>query len=186
MNKINDVELLYEYFISHSHLDPTNTYTNNIAQNGTGVGNFLGGLIRTILPIIRKTSLALGSELVKNSVGKLNNELLQNNETKERKSSCTKRKLKQVMESINKKPRLTRAIPKPSKKEKSKKKSNGKNKNLVSSKKSVQSSRRSQRSKLSANKRTRKNSSEKDKPAKIRTLKSSRIIKKEKDIFSDL
>jgi hypothetical protein len=182
MNKVNDVELLYEYFISQSHLDPTNTYANNVAQNGTGVGNFLGGLIRTILPIIRKTSMAIGNELVKNSVSRLNNGLIQNIGGKKEQASCRKRKVKSVLESSNKKPRLKRGNSNLIQKEKSKKKKGGRNKINKPSKKSLQSLKGPQRSKLSTNKKEKKTQSKK---AKI-TKNKGRLIKREKDIFSDI
>jgi hypothetical protein len=184
MNKINDVELLYNYFISHSHLDPTNTYANNIAQYGTGVGNFLGGLIRTILPIIRKTSMAIGSELVKNSVSKINNELMQKSKIKNEKSSCTKRKLIDGLECLNKKQKINIVSHNSSQIAKSKNKEKRRNKIRSSSKKSVQSVKGSRRDKLSSNKsvKRKKSSSKKSKRPKNRNLKH----KQEKDIFSDI
>jgi uncharacterized membrane-anchored protein YjiN (DUF445 family) len=187
MNKVNDVELLYDYFISHSHLDPTNTYANNVAQNGTGVGNFLGGLIRSILPIIRKTSMVIGSELVKNSVTKLNNELMQNHEVKNRKVSCTKRKSKSILEtSDKKKARINSVKSNLTQNENPKKKTPCINKIKTSFKKSSQSSGRSQRSKLSLNKKKEKVPSKKTKLSRDKCLKQCRKVKNEKDIFSDI
>lgn len=163
MNKNGDVDLLYEYFLSHSNLDPTNTYSRNVSQFGCGVGSFLGGMFRTVFPLLRKGSMAIGKEIVKNGANILNNEL----EKKMTHKNCrknTKRKSDgQLQSEVLKKPKIVR--------------------------KTSQSSKGSRGRKVLAQKKSEKKKT-KSKPrvlTKINKKKTTAHKKKEeKDIFSAL
>jgi hypothetical protein len=209
MNKVNDVDLLYEYFISHSNsdLDPTNTYSNNTLQNGCGVGSFLGGLFRTILPILRRSTVAFGTELIRNGLDEIDNEYLRcetsdrnqceipekgplelnvrDPTSKKRKLSvceCDQDKLKSAKKSAKK----SALIQKTKKKCHNLECASSATKNAKDHlpKKSNQSSSESRRSKLSL--KTEKDSKKDTRLKNIKKYISTRKHKKEKDIFSEI
>lgn len=61
---MTEEELLTRYYLTQAGSGMGDFYSGPIYQRGYGIGSFLGGLFRSILPILRKGSLALGKELL--------------------------------------------------------------------------------------------------------------------------
>lgn len=57
-------EVYLKYYVNQAGSGVGHFYSGPIYQRGYGVGSFLGGLFRSVLPILKKGSLALGRELV--------------------------------------------------------------------------------------------------------------------------
>ncbi len=67
-----NVELLTQYYIEQAGTGNSAFYSGPIyqrgsgsCQRGAGIGSFLGGLFRRILPILKKGTTALGREVIK-------------------------------------------------------------------------------------------------------------------------
>lgn len=69
---MEDVELLTRYYANQAGSGVSSFYSGPIyqrgrggsLQRGNGVGSFLGGLVRRILPILRKGTIAVGREVI--------------------------------------------------------------------------------------------------------------------------
>lgn len=57
-------EVYLKYYVNQAGSGVGHFYSGPIYQRGYGVGSFLGGLFRSVLPILKKGSLALGRELI--------------------------------------------------------------------------------------------------------------------------
>lgn len=57
-------EAYLKYYVNQAGSGVGNFYSGPIYQRGYGVGSFLGGLFRSVLPLLKKGSLALGRELI--------------------------------------------------------------------------------------------------------------------------
>lgn len=56
-------DVYLKYYINQAGSGVGNFYSGPIYQRGYGVGSFLGGLFRSVLPILKKGSMALGRKL---------------------------------------------------------------------------------------------------------------------------
>lgn len=72
-----DQDLLVRYYMDQAGSGIGEFYSGPIYQRGYGIGSFLGGLFKTVLPILKRGSAAVGREVVKNGVNFLND--LKNN-----------------------------------------------------------------------------------------------------------
>lgn len=54
-----------EYYLNQAGSGFSNIYAAPVYQKGCGIGSFLGGLFRTVYPILKKSASAIGSELLK-------------------------------------------------------------------------------------------------------------------------
>lgn len=54
-----------DYYLNQAGSGFGNIYTGPTYQRGYGIGSFLGGLFRAVFPLLKKGSVALGSELLK-------------------------------------------------------------------------------------------------------------------------
>lgn len=60
------VEDIYtEYYLQQAGSGFSTIYSGPVYQKGYGIGSFLGGLFRTLLPLLKSGSSAVGSELLK-------------------------------------------------------------------------------------------------------------------------
>jgi hypothetical protein len=64
MDKNSEIDFLFQYFLSQSDENFSGTIRS---QKGNGVGNFFGGLCRTVMPLL-KVGTALGNEIIRNNV----------------------------------------------------------------------------------------------------------------------
>lgn len=65
MNRRRDHDVYAEYYLNQAGSGFGNIYAGPSYQRGYGVGSFLGGLFRTVYPLLKKGTIALGSELLK-------------------------------------------------------------------------------------------------------------------------
>lgn len=65
MNRKSDHDIYTEYYISQAGSGYSNVYAGPIYQKGSGIGSFLGGLFRSILPILKRSTAVVGAELLK-------------------------------------------------------------------------------------------------------------------------
>lgn len=62
----HSIEDIYtDYYLQQAGSGFGNVYSGPIYQKGHGIGSFLGGLFRSLYPILKNGSSALGSELLK-------------------------------------------------------------------------------------------------------------------------
>lgn len=57
-------EVYLKYYVNQAGSGVGHFYSGPIYQRGYGVGSFLGGLFRSVLPILKKGTMALGRELL--------------------------------------------------------------------------------------------------------------------------
>lgn len=62
MVKKQDYDIYTAYYLNQAGCGFSNVYSAPIYQKGYGIGSFLGGLFRTVLPILKKGATILGSE----------------------------------------------------------------------------------------------------------------------------
>lgn len=62
MVKKQNYDIYTEYYLNQAGSGFSNVYSAPIYQKGYGIGSFLGGLFRTVLPILKKGATVLGSE----------------------------------------------------------------------------------------------------------------------------
>lgn len=65
MSKRGEHDLYTEYYLNQAGSGFSNIYAGPSYQRGYGIGSFLGGLFRTVYPLLKKGTVALGSELIK-------------------------------------------------------------------------------------------------------------------------
>lgn len=68
MSRRSEHDIYTEYYLNQAGSGFSNIYAAPSYQRGYGIGSFLGGLFRTVYPILKKGSVALGSELLKTGV----------------------------------------------------------------------------------------------------------------------
>lgn len=68
MSRRSEHDIYTEYYLNQAGSGFSNIYAGPSYQRGYGIGSFLGGLFRTVYPLLKKGSLALGSELLKTGV----------------------------------------------------------------------------------------------------------------------
>lgn len=59
----------HEYYSSQAGSGSGAIYRGTVYQRGHGIGNFLGGIFRTIMPLLRRGAKTVGKELLKSSAG---------------------------------------------------------------------------------------------------------------------
>lgn len=64
-----DIDLYTDYYLNQIGTGVGSIYAGPAYQKGYGIGSFLGGLFRGVYPLLKKTSKAVGSELLKSGVG---------------------------------------------------------------------------------------------------------------------
>ncbi|KAJ6642662.1 hypothetical protein Bhyg_07615 [Pseudolycoriella hygida] len=69
---MSDLELLTRYYIAQAGTGNTPFYSGPIYQRGSGIGSFLGGLFRRILPILKKGTVAVGREVLNSGANFMN------------------------------------------------------------------------------------------------------------------
>lgn len=65
MVKRTSEDIYTEYYLSQAGSGFGGVYSGPIYQKGHGIGSFLGGLFRTLLPLLKSGSSAVGKELLK-------------------------------------------------------------------------------------------------------------------------
>lgn len=64
--------MLTRYYISQAGSGMGDIYSGPIYQKGYGVGSFLGGLFRSVLPLLKRGGIALGKEVFKGGANFMN------------------------------------------------------------------------------------------------------------------
>jgi len=70
-------DLLVRYYMDQAGSGIGEFYSGPIYQRGYGIGSFLGGLFKSVLPILKRGGLIVGKEVLKNGANFLND--VQNN-----------------------------------------------------------------------------------------------------------
>lgn len=65
MSKRGEHDIYTEYYLNQAGSGFSNIYAGPSYQRGYGIGSFLGGLFRSVYPLLKKGTVALGSELLK-------------------------------------------------------------------------------------------------------------------------
>lgn len=65
MVKRTSEDIYTEYYLSQAGSGFGSVYSGPIYQKGHGIGSFLGGLFRTLFPLLKTGSAAVGKELLK-------------------------------------------------------------------------------------------------------------------------
>lgn len=65
MNRKSSHDVYTEYYLNQAGSGFSNIYSGPVYQKGYGIGSFLGGLFRSIYPLLKKGSSVVGSELLK-------------------------------------------------------------------------------------------------------------------------
>lgn len=65
MSRRSEHDVYTEYYVNQAGSGFSNIYAGPAYQRGYGIGSFLGGLFRSVYPLLKKGSFALGSELLK-------------------------------------------------------------------------------------------------------------------------
>lgn len=65
-------DLLFRYYLDQSGSGIGEFYSGPIYQRGYGIGSFLGGLFKSVVPILKRGGLAVGKEVLKNGANFLN------------------------------------------------------------------------------------------------------------------
>lgn len=65
MGRKESYDAYTEYYLNQAGSGFSNIYAAPVYQKGYGIGSFLGGLFRTVYPILKKSASAVGSELLK-------------------------------------------------------------------------------------------------------------------------
>jgi hypothetical protein len=68
MNRQDEVQLLSQYYFDQALQNGSGgVYQGVLYQRGHGIGSFLSGLFRMVLPMLKQTGSAVGRELLKNA-----------------------------------------------------------------------------------------------------------------------
>src|ERR1700709_2830579 len=65
MARRGEPDIYADYYLAQAGSGFSNIYAGPSYQRGYGIGSFLGGLFRTVYPLLKKGTIALGSELLK-------------------------------------------------------------------------------------------------------------------------
>lgn len=65
-------DLLVRYYMEQAGSGIGEFYSGPIYQRGYGIGSFLGGLFKTVIPILKKGGAVVGKEVLKNGANFLN------------------------------------------------------------------------------------------------------------------
>lgn len=65
MSRRSEHDIYTGYYLNQAGSGFSNIYAGPAYQRGYGIGSFLGGLFRSVYPLLKKGSIALGSELLK-------------------------------------------------------------------------------------------------------------------------
>lgn len=65
MVKNEDYDIYTAYYLNQAGCGFSNIYAGPMYQKGYGIGSFLGGLFRSVYPILKKGASIVGSELLK-------------------------------------------------------------------------------------------------------------------------
>lgn len=65
-------DLLVRYYMNQAGSGIGEFYSGPIYQRGYGIGSFLGGLFKSVLPILKSGGIAVGKEVLKNGANFLN------------------------------------------------------------------------------------------------------------------
>lgn len=68
---MGEVDLYTDYYVNQIGTGIGSIYAGPAYQKGYGIGSFLGGLFRSVYPLLKKGTSAIGSELLKSGVGLL-------------------------------------------------------------------------------------------------------------------
>lgn len=68
MSKRYNYDPYTEYYLNQAGSGIGNVYAGCVYQKGHGIGSFLSGLFRCVLPILKNGSATVGSELLKSGV----------------------------------------------------------------------------------------------------------------------
>jgi hypothetical protein len=71
VHKYNEIDLLSNYYMNQAG-GGGQTYTGPLYQRGYGIGSFLGGLFRGVLPLLKRGGLAIGKEIFNSGTNILN------------------------------------------------------------------------------------------------------------------
>lgn len=66
-----EIDIFTDYYLNQIGTGVGSIYAGPAYQKGYGIGSFLGGLFRGVFPLLKKTTKAVGSELLKSGVGLL-------------------------------------------------------------------------------------------------------------------
>lgn len=61
---MSEEELLTSYYMQQAGSGMGDFYSGPVYQRGYGIGSFLGGLFRRILPLLKKGGIAIGKEIL--------------------------------------------------------------------------------------------------------------------------
>lgn len=78
MSNLNEADLYTSYYLNQAGSGYGGIYSGPVYQRGYGIGSFLGGLFRAVIPLIRKGSIILGKECLKSGMDVVND--MENNE----------------------------------------------------------------------------------------------------------
>lgn len=65
---MDDIEVYTNYYINQAGGNFNNFYSGPIYQRGNGIGSFLSGLFRVVMPLVKKGALAVGDEALKSGL----------------------------------------------------------------------------------------------------------------------
>lgn len=65
MVRNEDYDIYTTYYLNQAGCGFSNVYSGPMYQKGYGIGSFLGGLFRSVYPILKKGASIVGSELLK-------------------------------------------------------------------------------------------------------------------------
>lgn len=78
MNKISETDLYTTYYLNQAGSGYGGIYSGPVYQRGYGIGSFLGGLFRAVIPLLKKGSMIFGKECLKSGLDVIND--IENNE----------------------------------------------------------------------------------------------------------
>lgn len=64
---MDDIDIYTSYYVNQAGGNFNNFYSGPIYQRGNGIGSFLSGLFRVVMPLVKKGVLAAGDETLKSS-----------------------------------------------------------------------------------------------------------------------
>lgn len=92
---MTDIDIYTEYYLNQFGAGIGGIYTGPAYQKGYGIGSFLGGLFRTVYPLLSKGTKAIGSEFLKSGVGLLSDL------TREDPNTALKKRGKEIIQNLS-------------------------------------------------------------------------------------